>query len=70
MINNLVVGSIKVYQSVISPYLPSSCRHYPTCSVYTIQAVMKYGTIKGGWIGIKRIGRCRPLGTAGHDPVP
>lgn len=69
MINNLVVGAIKLYQAMISPYLPSSCRHYPTCSIYTMQAVIKYGTIKGVWIGIKRIGRCRPLGTVGHDPL-
>lgn len=61
---------IGVYKKLISPWLPNSCRFTPTCSVYTLEALQKYGLIKGLWLGIKRIGRCHPWGGHGHDPVP
>ncbi len=61
---------IKIYQKVISPILPSSCRYTPTCSQYMIEAIQKYGPLKGGWLGLKRIGSCHPWGGHGHDPVP
>ncbi|GBD86566.1 putative membrane protein insertion efficiency factor [bacterium BMS3Abin03] len=61
---------IKIYQALISPLFPSSCRYTPTCSQYSIEALKKYGLIKGGWLGIKRISRCHPWGGSGHDPVP
>lgn len=61
---------VKIYQWVISPLLPNSCRYTPTCSQYMIEAIKKHGPIKGGWLGIKRIGRCHPWGGHGHDPVP
>jgi uncharacterized protein len=61
---------IKVYQLLISPLFPSSCRYTPTCSHYTAEALKKYGIIKGGWLGIKRISRCHPWGGSGYDPVP
>lgn len=61
---------IKVYQLLISPLFPSSCRYTPTCSQYTAEALKKYGIIKGGWLGIKRISRCHPWGGSGYDPVP
>lgn len=61
---------IKVYQLIISPLLPSSCRYLPTCSHYTLEALKKYGLLKGGWLGLKRIFRCHPWGGSGYDPVP
>ena len=65
-----VLSLIWVYQRTLSPLLPTSCRFYPSCSHYSQQAVEKYGVVKGIWLGIKRLGRCRPLGSQGYDPVP
>jgi putative membrane protein insertion efficiency factor len=61
---------IKIYQLLISPLFPSSCRYTPTCSHYTLEALKKYGLLKGSWLGIKRISRCHPWGGSGYDPVP
>lgn len=61
---------IRVYQQVISPWLPPSCRYIPTCSQYAIEALQKYGPIRGLWLAIKRILRCNPWGGHGYDPVP
>jgi len=58
------------YRACISPLTPPSCRYTPTCSQYMIEAVTKYGILKGGWLGIKRILRCNPWGGSGYDPVP
>ncbi len=66
----IVLALIRFYKRFISPALPSACRFEPTCSVYTYQAIEKYGVIKGGWLGIKRIARCHPLNPGGYDPVP
>ncbi|MCH8801592.1 MAG: membrane protein insertion efficiency factor YidD [Chloroflexi bacterium] len=65
-----VLSVIWVYQRTLSPLLPTSCRFYPSCSHYSQEAVEKYGVVKGIWLGIKRLGRCRPLGGQGYDPVP
>jgi len=61
---------IKIYQILISPLFPSSCRFAPTCSQYSLEALRKYGLFKGGWLGIKRISKCHPWGGSGHDPLP
>ena len=61
---------IKAYKTLISPILPPSCRYYPTCSDYGAEAIKKHGPFKGGWLAIKRIGRCHPWGGHGYDPVP
>ncbi len=66
----VIIGSIKVYQKAISPLLPPSCRYYPTCSHYAIEAVRKHGAIKGTLMGTSRILRCHPLVKGGYDPVP
>lgn len=61
---------IRFYQLVISPVLGPKCRFTPTCSQYALEAIKKYGIFKGGWLAVKRIGRCHPWGGHGHDPVP
>jgi putative membrane protein insertion efficiency factor len=61
---------IKFYQYFISPLTGASCRFTPTCSHYGAEAIKKYGPFKGGWLTLKRIGRCNPWGGHGHDPVP
>ena len=61
---------IKFYQYVISPAIGPKCRYTPTCSHYALEAINKYGVIKGIWLGLKRISRCHPWGGHGHDPVP
>lgn len=66
----LALALIRFYKRFISPVLPSACRFEPTCSVYTYQAIEKYGVLKGGWMGVKRISRCHPLHPGGYDPVP
>jgi len=66
----VVLALIRFYKQFISPALPSACIYEPTCSVYTYQAIEKYGVIKGGWLGIKRISRCHPFHHGGYDPVP
>ena len=61
---------IKVYQYIISPLLGPKCRFTPTCSQYAEQALKKYGLFTGGWLALKRIGKCHPGGSSGYDPVP
>jgi len=70
VLSGFVVYIIKFYKFFISPVLPASCRYYPTCSVYTIQAIGKFGLIKGGFLSLKRILSCNPFGKGGFDPVP
>ncbi len=61
---------IKVYQRTLSRMLPPSCRFYPSCSEYGVQALRKYGVFKGGWLTVSRIARCHPFNPGGYDPVP
>ena len=65
----IFIFPIKLYQLFISPMLPNTCRHLPTCSDYTIEAIQKFGVLKGIYKGTVRILRCNPLGTSGFDPV-
>ena len=60
---------IKIYQNTLSPMLGKSCRYTPTCSQYTIDAILEYGSVKGIMMGIKRIIRCNPFSEGGYDPV-
>ncbi|OYU84663.1 MAG: membrane protein insertion efficiency factor YidD [Flavobacterium sp. BFFFF2] len=61
---------IRTYQICISPFLPANCRFYPTCSQYSLEAIKKFGPVKGTWLGFRRIVRCHPWGGNGYDPVP
>ncbi len=61
---------IKVYQTLISPFTPSTCRFQPTCSHYAKEALEKHGFFRGGWLALKRIFSCHPWGRSGYDPVP
>jgi len=68
--NALFLLLIRVYQYVLSPLLPNSCRFVPTCSQYGVEALQKHGPFKGLWLTLKRISRCHPWGGSGYDPVP
>jgi len=67
---SLLIVLIDIYRNYVSPRFPSKCRYVPTCSEYTREAILKYGALKGTWLGIKRILRCHPGHPGGYDPVP
>lgn len=66
----VVLFLLRGYKRVISPWLPPACRFRPTCSEYAMEAVQRYGVVRGGWLTLRRLLRCRPGGGAGEDPVP
>ena len=66
----LTYAVLRGYKLLISPLIGPRCRHLPTCSEYAEEALRKHGLVKGGWLSIKRIGRCHPWGSSGYDPVP
>ena len=66
----LILKLIGFYRRGISPLLPPSCRFTPTCSVYAEEAVRRHGAARGGWLALRRLGRCHPFGGSGYDPVP
>ncbi len=70
MLKSLVLALLRGYKRWISPMLGQNCRFHPSCSVYTMQAVERFGVIRGLWLGMKRISRCHPLHPGGYDPVP
>jgi putative membrane protein insertion efficiency factor len=65
-----LIALIRLYQLLISPGLPASCRFTPSCSQYTLDAVRRYGALKGAWLGVRRLVRCHPWHPGGYDPVP
>lgn len=65
-----LIWLVRGYQLAISPLLPPSCRFYPTCSCYAIEALQRHGALKGGWLALRRIASCHPWHPGGHDPVP
>lgn len=65
-----LIGLVHVYRIFISPFFPSACRYTPTCSGYALEALQKYGPVKGTWLAAKRFSRCHPWGGSGYDPVP
>ena len=70
MLRKVMLGTIRFYRKWISPLTPPSCRYYPTCSAYGLEAVEKYGAAKGAWLTLRRILRCHPFAAGGYDPVP
>lgn len=68
--SKLLILLIRIYQLTLSPFIGNQCRYTPTCSNYGIEAIKKYGAIKGGWLTLKRILSCNPWGGSGYDPVP
>ncbi|MHA3841529.1 membrane protein insertion efficiency factor YidD [Sphingomonas aestuarii] len=70
MIAKLLILIARGWQLGPSVILPPSCRYSPSCSAYAIEALRRYGAVKGGWLALRRIGRCHPWGGSGHDPVP
>ncbi len=65
-----LIALVRFYQRCISPLTPPSCRFTPTCSQYALEALRKYGPLKGLWLTLKRLSRCHPWGGSGYDPVP
>jgi putative membrane protein insertion efficiency factor len=65
-----LLAAIRGYQLLLSPLFTGSCRFLPSCSDYMAEAVVRYGAVRGAWLGVKRLARCQPFGAAGHDPVP
>lgn len=61
---------IRAYQWVLSPVLPGVCRYEPSCSEYAVQALARFGALRGGWLALRRVARCHPWGGCGYDPVP
>jgi len=66
----IALWAIRFYRRFLSPLFPPSCRFTPSCSQYAYEAIDRYGLIKGGWLGLKRIVRCNPFNPGGYDPVP
>ena len=67
---HVLLALIRFYRKAISPYTEPCCNYTPTCSQYALQAIEKYGALKGGWLAFKRILRCNPFHKGGYDPVP
>ena len=65
-----LIALVKFYQLCISPFTPPSCRFTPTCSQYALEALRKYGPLKGLWLALRRLAKCHPWGGSGYDPVP
>lgn len=64
------VALIQLYRQAVSPLRPPACRYTPTCSAYAIEAIEGHGLVRGGWLALRRLGRCHPFHAGGHDPVP
>lgn len=69
-LTSILIMAVRLYQGAISPLFPAVCRFQPTCSQYAVEALRKYGPVKGLWLAVKRIMRCHPWGGSGYDPVP
>ena len=70
MMARLLIWMVKAYQVLLSPFFGQQCRFYPTCSQYALDAINKYGAITGTYYTVRRLSRCHPWCTGGHDPIP
>ena len=70
MIGHVLIALLRIYKRFLSPLLGPRCRFAPSCSEYAMEAISRHGTLRGGWLALRRIGRCHPLHPGGHDPVP
>ncbi len=66
----LLIALVRFYRYAISPMLGRNCRFHPTCSEYAIEAIERHGALRGGWMAVRRVGRCHPFNPGGYDPVP
>ncbi|MCB9957102.1 MAG: membrane protein insertion efficiency factor YidD [Rhodospirillaceae bacterium] len=66
----LLIGLVLAYRYTLSPLIGGNCRFVPTCSEYGLEAIRRHGALRGGWLTLRRLGRCRPGCAAGYDPVP
>ena len=66
----MLMAMVRFYRAAISPLRPPCCRFYPTCSQYALEALEKYGALKGGYLAVRRVLRCNPFHKGGYDPVP
>lgn len=70
LLSRLAIALLRLYQLAVSPLLGPHCRYHPTCSNYAVTAIRRFGVLRGGWIGLRRVGRCHPFHPGGFDPVP
>ena len=70
MMAKLFLLIVRGYQLTLSPFFGGACRYYPSCSAYAIEALERHGALRGGWLALRRIGRCHPFRPGGFDPVP
>ena len=70
MIRRVLIFGVRAYQVGLGPLLPASCRYYPSCSAYAIEALDRHGALRGSWLALRRLLRCHPFRPGGYDPVP
>jgi putative membrane protein insertion efficiency factor len=70
LVGGVLIGLVRAYQLLLSPYLPASCRYHPGCSSYAAEAISLHGPLRGLWLAARRVARCHPWGGMGFDPVP